>query len=175
MIKELVGVVTTFFVMLPFLWINIIIFKINDRKKFVFLFLFINIIQGAFLFLLAYGLFVFGQESLKGMLIVFMVYLFLFLILLFTYRRRITRIKEGEESEENEEDEEEDGLAEEELADVFYDEELFETQKMEKTDSVSNENILEEDQYTRSVEEPDFSKIEKEEVLKTLDDIFKEI
>lgn len=177
MIKELVGVVTTFFVMLPFLLLNRNIFKINDKNKFAFLFLVINTIQGAFLLLLAYGLFIVGQKCLIGMIIVFTVYLFLFLVLLFTHRRRVAKLEEEKEIKE---------VTEEDLADIIFQEELFQTQKLARTQSVidnikeemedsANENILEEDQCTMLVEEPDFSKIEKEEILRTLDDIFKEI
>lgn len=167
MIKELIGLVTTFFVMLPFLLINRAIFKLNDQKKFVFLFITINFIQVAFLLLLAYGLFIVGQKCLIGMLIIFVIYLFLFLILVFTNIRK-------RKNNRNREIEEFDEIDEEERIDVFYDEELSKTQEIAKK-QIANDNILEENQFTMKVEEPDFNKIEKEEVLRTLEDIFKEI
>ena len=167
MIKELIGLVTTFFVMLPFLLINRVIFKINDQKKFVFLFITINFIQVAFLLLLAYGLFIVGQKCLIGMLIIFVIYLFLFLILVFTNIRKRNKNRDKEIGKF-------DKIDKEQPIDVFYDEELFRTQEIAKK-QIANDNILEENQFTMKVEEPDFNKIEKEEVLRTLEDIFKEI
>lgn len=176
MIKELIGGVTTFFVMLPFLLLNRYVFKIKNQKKFAFSFILANAAQGAFLFLLAYGLFSVGQDTLFGMLIVFTVFLFFNLFLLISSKRRIAR-DANEDSEYDDEDDDED--------DNLYDEELFESEKLARTqklkgniakemEDLSNDDILEENQFTMKVEDPDFSKIEKSEVMKTLEDIFKE-
>ncbi len=170
MIKELIGGVTTFFVMLPFLLLNRYIFRINNHKKFILFFLMVNIIQGAFILLLAYGLFIFGQTTLFGMLIIFTIFLFLNLFILIMSKRKISIT-----NEEDEEDEDSD----------LYDEELFEDQRIARTQKVksnikkeiedlSNDQILEENQYTMKVEDIDFEKLEKTEINKILEDIFKE-
>jgi len=173
MIKELIGGVTTFFVMLPFLLLNRYVFRIKDQKKFILFFLMINIIQGAFLFLLAYGLFIFGQNTLFGMLIVFTIFLFLNLFFLILSKRKINL--RNYDDEEAQEDEDSD----------LYDEELYEDQRIARTqkvkssikkelDTLSNDQILEENQYTKNVDDIDFESLDKSEINKMLEDIFKE-
>ncbi len=174
MIKELIGGVTTFFVMLPFLLLNRYVFRIKDQKKFILFFLMINIIQGAFLFLLVYGLFIFGQNTLFGMLIVFTVFLFLNLFFLILSKRKINLMNYND-NEEAQEDEDSD----------LYDEELYEDQRIARTqkvkstikkelDTLSNDQILEENQYTKNVDDIDFESLDKSEINKMLEDIFKE-
>ncbi|KAF0092261.1 MAG: hypothetical protein FD141_445 [Fusobacteria bacterium] len=173
MMKELIGGVTTFLVMLPFLLLNRYIFRINNHKKFILFFLIVNIIQGAFLFLLAYGLFVFGQNTLFGMLIVFTIFLFLNLLLLIMSKRKLSIINfyEGEDGEDEDSD--------------LYDEELFEDQRIARTqevksnikkeiDDLSNDQILEENHLTKKVDDIDFDSLDKSEINKMLEDIFKE-
>lgn len=171
MFKELIGAVATFFVMLPFLLSNLRIFKIKEQSKFAFMFLLINTLQGAFLFLLAYGLFTVGQRCLFGMLIVFTVFLFLTLIILIKSKRKITSKEYDEYDDEDDEEE-------------LFDEDLYQTQKIARDQKIKvdikkemedrEEQILEENQYTMNVGENDFNISENDEVIKTLEDIFKE-
>jgi uncharacterized membrane protein len=174
--KELIGGVTTFLVMLPFLLLNRYIFRMKNHKKFILFFLMVNIIQGAFLFLLAYGLFIVGSNTLFGMLIVFTIFLFLNLFFLIMSKRKLNLIKyDNSEDEADEEDEDSD----------LYDEELFEDQRIARTqqvksnikkeiDDLSNDQILEEDQITKKVDDIDFDSLDKSEINKMLEDIFKE-
>lgn len=165
MLKELIGAVATFFVMLPFLFLNRRVFKVRKQGRFAVLFLLCNMVQAAFLLLLAYGLFTVGQECLYGMLGVFIVFFFMTLLLLITSKRKIVNTDiVGEEDEE---------------FDELFSEENFTTKDFKGSIKKEIENkpfddILMEDQYTMKVEEPDFSKIEKTEVMRTLEDIFKE-
>ena len=166
MIKEIIGAVSIFFVMLPFLLINKKILKVEKQSRFAFLFLIVNIIQAAALTLMAYSLYTIGQKTLIGMIIVFSAYLFIFLILFFS--RKKIQVEED-----------------------FEEEEIFRTQRLERNGLAINEEeepseasqetlpeedlILEDDEATLGVQDPDFSKIEKKEVKKTLEDIFKEM
>lgn len=177
MMKELIGGITTFLVMLPFLLSNRYIFRVKNQKKFIFLFFIINIIQAAFLILLAYGLFFVGNNTLFGMLIVFTIFLFLNLFFLIMSKRKINIINYNDEDEDEDFQEDED--------DDLFDEELFEDQRISRTqkvksnikkeiDELSNDQILEENQFTKKVDEIDFESLDKSEINKILEDIFKE-
>ena len=172
MMKEFIGSATTFFVMLPFLLLNRYIFKVKNQKNFILLFMMVNIVQGAFLLLLAYGLFIVGQNTLFGMLIVFTVFLFLNLFLLIMSKRKINLLDVEEDSEIEDNSD-------------FFDEELYEDQKIDRTqkvkndlkkeiDDLPNDQILEETQLTKKVDEIDFESLDKSEINKLLEDIFKE-
>ena len=165
MIKEIIGAASAFFVLLPFLLINRRILKVEKQSRFAFLFLIVNTIQAAALTLLAYSLYSIGQRTLIGLIVVFCLFLFIFLVLFFS------RKKNRRNAEESEED-------------------LFSTQKIDRgqlnrageeasvqgDDAILLEEdlILEDDEATLAVEEPDFSQIEKKAVAMTLEDIFKE-
>ena len=169
MMKELIGGITTFLVMLPFLLSNRYIFRVKNQKKFIFLFFIINIIQAAFLILLAYGLFFVGNNTLFGMLIVFTIFLFLNLFFLIMSKRKINIINYNDEDED-------DDLSDEEL---FEDQRISRTQKVKSNikkeiDELSNDQILEENQFTKKVDEIDFESLDKSEINKILEDIFKE-
>lgn len=172
--KEFIGGVTTFLVMLPFLLLNRYIFKIKNQNKFILLFMMVNIIQAAFLLLLAYGLFVVGQNTLFGMLIVFTIFLFLNLFFLIMSKRKINLL-DIEYDDEPEEYQDGD----------FFDNELFEDRSITRTqkvrdkikdeiDDLPNDQILEENQLTRNVDDIDFESLDKSEINKILEDIFKE-
>lgn len=174
MMKEFIGSATTFLVMLPFLLLNRYIFRIKNQKNFILFFMMVNIIQGAFLLLLAYGLFVVGQNTLFGMLIVFTIFLFLNLFFLIMSKRKINLL-DIEEDDELEEDKNSD----------FFDEELFEDRKIARTQKVKNnikneikdlpnDQILDENQLTEKVVDIDFESLDKSEINKLLEDIFKE-
>lgn len=173
MMKEFIGGATTFLVMLPFLLLNRYIFRIKNQKNFILFFLMSNIVQVAFLLLLAYGLFIVGQNTLFGMLIVFTIYLFLNLFFLIMSKRKINLldIEENDEMEEHNSD--------------FFDEELYEDRKIARTqkvrnnikkemDDLPNDQILEENQLTKKVDDIDFESLDKSEINKILEDIFKE-
>ena len=167
MLKEIIGAVSVFFVMLPFLLINKKILKVEKQSRFAFLFLIVNLIQAAALTLMAYSLYTIGQKTLIGMIIVFSVYIFIFLILFFS-RKRTQGVQSMDEEEE-----------------------IFQTQRLDRSGLSFNDEatpsedekvtvpeedlILEDDEATLGVQDPDFSKIEKKEVKKTLEDIFKEM
>lgn len=173
MMKEFIGSATTFFVMLPFLLLNRYIFRIKNQNKFILLFMMVNIIQGAFLLLLAYGLFVVGQNTLFGMLIVFTVFLFLNLFFLIMSKRKVSLlVLEKDDEQENQNSD-------------FFDEELFEDRRIARTQKVKNnikneiknlpnDQILEENQFTEKVVDIDFESLDKSEINKLLEDIFKE-
>lgn len=176
MMKELIGGITTFLVMLPFLLSNRYIFRINNQKKFILFFIIVNIIQGTFLLLLAYGLFIVGQNTLLGMLIVFTIFLFLNLFFLIMSKRKINIINYFEEEEDEEYEDEDSDLYDEEL---FQDQRIASTQKVKgdvkkEIDVLSNEQILKENQITKKVDEIDFESLDKSEINKILEDIFKE-
>lgn len=173
MMKEFIGSATTFFVMLPFLLLNRYIFRIKNQNKFILLFMMINIIQGAFLLLLAYGLFVVGQNTLFGMLIVFTVFLFLNLFFLIMSKRKVSLLVLEEDDEQENQNSD------------FFDEELFEDRRIARTQKVKNnikneiknlpnDQILEENQFTEKVVDIDFESLDKSEINKLLEDIFKE-
>lgn len=176
MMKELIGGITTFLVMLPFLLSNRYIFRINNQKKFILFFIIVNIIQSTFLLLLAYGLFIVGQNTLLGMLIVFTIFLFLNLFFLIMSKRKINIINYFEEEEDEEYEDEDSDLYDEEL---FQDQRIARTQKVKgdvkkEIDVLSNEQILKENQITKKVDEIDFESLDKSEINKILEDIFKE-
>jgi uncharacterized membrane protein len=171
MMKEFIGGATTFLVMLPFLLLNRYIFRIKNQNNFILFFLMANIVQGAFILLLAYGLFFVGQNTLFGMLIVFTIFLFLNLFFLILSKRKINLL----DNEEMEEEENSD----------FFDEELFEDRRIARTQKVRNnlkkemedlpnDQILEENQFTKKVDDIDFESLDKSEINKILEDIFKE-
>lgn len=173
MMKEFIGSATTFFVMLPFLLLNRYIFRIKNQNKFILLFMMVNIIQGAFLLLLAYGLFVVGQNTLFGMLIVFTVFLFLNLFFLIMSKRKVSLLVLEEDDEQENQNSD------------FFDEELFEDRRIARTQKVKNnikneiknlpnDQILEENQFTEKVVDIDFESLDKSEINKLLEDIFKE-
>ena len=173
MMKEFIGSATTFFVMLPFLLLNRYIFRIKNQNKFILIFMMINIIQGAFLLLLAYGLFVVGQNTLFGMLIVFTVFLFLNLFFLIMSKRKVSLLVLEEDDEQENQNSD------------FFDEELFEDRRIARTQKVKNnikneiknlpnDQILEENQFTEKVVDIDFESLDKSEINKLLEDIFKE-
>ena len=173
MMKEFIGSATTFFVMLPFLLLNRYIFRIKNQNKFILLFMMVNIIQGAFLLLLAYGLFVVGQNTLFGMLIVFTVFLFLNLFFLIMSKRKVSLLVLEEDDEQENQNSD------------FFDEELFEDRRIARTQEVNNnikneiknlpnDQILEENQFTEKVVDIDFESLDKSEINKLLEDIFKE-
>lgn len=177
MMKELIGGVTTFLVMLPFLLLNRYIFRMKNHKKFILFFLMVNIIQVAFLLLLAYGLFIVGNNTLFGMLIVFTIFLFLNLFILIMSKRKLSIINYYDNGEDDEDGEDEDS--------DLYDEELFEDQRIARTqevksnikkeiDDLSNDQILEENHLTKKVDDIDFDSLDKSEINKMLEDIFKE-
>jgi hypothetical protein len=172
--KEFIGGATTFLVMLPFLLLNRYIFRIKNQNKFILFFLIANIVQAAFLLLLAYGLFFIGQNTLFGMLIVFTIFLFLNLFFLIMSKRKISLL----DNEENDEMEEDKNIS-------FFDEELYEDRRIARTQKVrnnlkkeiedlSNDQILEENQFTKNVDDIDFESLDKSEINKILEDIFKE-
>lgn len=173
MMKEFIGSATTFFVMLPFLLLNRYIFRIKNQNKFILLFMMVNIIQGAFLLLLAYGLFVVGQNTLFGMLIVFTVFLFLNLFFLIMSKKKVSLLVLEEDDEQENQNSD------------FFDEELFEDRRIARTQKVKNnikneiknlpnDQILEENQFTEKVVDIDFESLDKSEINKLLEDIFKE-
>lgn len=173
MMKEFIGSATTFFVMLPFLLLNRYIFRIKNQNKFILLFMMVNIIQGAFLLLLAYGLFVVGQNTLFGMLLVFTVFLFLNLFFLIMSKRKVSLLVLEEDDEQENQNSD------------FFDEELFEDRRIARTQKVKNnikneiknlpnDQILEENQFTEKVVDIDFESLDKSEINKLLEDIFKE-
>lgn len=165
MIKELIGAICTFFVMLPFLLINQKIFQVKKQNRFAFLFLIVNIVQLGALFILATSLYFVGQRTLLGMLIVFTVFLFLFLYFWITSQKPMV-IPTAEKKED--------------YTDLFHTQPLGTFQEGQPSENPSSrgiieeEKILEEDNFTRMVVEPDFEKFEKNNVRKTLEDIFKE-
>lgn len=171
MIKEFIGGATTFLVMLPFLLLNRYIFRIKSQKNFILFLLMANIVQVTFILLLAYGLFFVGHNTLFGTLIVFTIFLFLNLFFLILSKRKINLLVNDEMEEEENSD--------------FFDEELFEDRRIARTqkvrnklkkemDDLPNDQILEENQFTKKVDDIDFERLDKSEINKILEDIFKE-
>jgi phage terminase Nu1 subunit (DNA packaging protein) len=82
------------------------------------------------------------------------------------------------DNEENDEMEEDKNIS-------FFDEELYEDRRIARTQKVrnnlkkeiedlSNDQILEENQFTKNVDDIDFESLDKSEINKILEDIFKE-
>lgn len=150
MAKELIGALSTFFIMLPFWLLNRRIFRVENRLRFAFFFLVVNVIQLGALFLTAYSLFYVGQRTLTGMLVVFSIYLVLFLVTWATSKKpfRMSQVLSTEEED-------------------F----LFHEEKVQEGE---NEVILEEDRATLEVTAGDFTRSRKQDVNVTLEDIFRD-
>ena len=150
MAKELIGALSTFFIMLPFWLLNRRIFRVESRIRFAFLFLVVNIIQLGALFLAAYSLYYVGQRTLTGMLVVFSIYLVLFLVTWATSKKpfRMSQVLSPEEE------------------DFLFERGVGQEDR--------NEVILEEDSATLEMTEGDFTRSRKQDVNRTLEDIFRD-
>ena len=88
MLKETIGAASTFLVLLPFLFINTSIVKIQKNSLRRFMFFLVNVIQILIIVFLAYLLYFVGETTLYGLAVVVSIFLFLELIIWLVKRKK---------------------------------------------------------------------------------------
>lgn len=169
MIKEVIGAVSTALVLLPFHFLNRIVFRQQNHNRYAFLFLLVNVPQVAALVLMAYSLYFVGQRTLTGWLISFIVFFFLFLFRWISSRKPLelpVAVSENMEFETQ-------PLSRKALK-RQQDTLIPHKRPTHHEADLPEDKILEEDAVTAILKVPDFSRVDKKEIKKTLEDIFKE-
>ena len=185
MLKETIGAASTFLVLLPFLFINTSIVKIQKNSLRRFMFFLVNVIQILIIVFLAYLLYFVGETTLYGLAVVVSIFLFLELIIWLVKRKKYAKNNSDEdyssdlfeETQKLDRDEikEEYNSENEEIEEIENNDEDYDLENTKQPLVVEKEEeiILQESSHTEEAEENLIKVDTNKEVVKTLDDIFR--